>query len=93
MSIKETIEEKLMSRFAPERLEVINESHRHAGHQPQFNGEGETHFRVRLVANAFSGMSRVERHRTINELLADELAAGVHALAVEPAAPEEQVRW
>lgn len=93
MSIKETIEEKLMSRFAPERLEVINESHRHAGHQHQFNGEGETHFRVRLVANAFSGMSRVERHRTINELLADELAAGVHALAVEPAAPEEQVRW
>ncbi len=93
MSIKETIEEKLMSRFAPERLEVINESHRHAGHQPQFNGEGETHFRVRLVANAFSGMSRVERHRTINELLADELAAGVHALAIEPAAPEEQVRW
>lgn len=93
MSIKETIEAKLMSRFAPERLEVINESHRHAGHQPQFNGEGETHFRVRLVANAFSGMSRVERHRTINELLADELAAGVHALAIEPAAPEEQVRW
>jgi len=93
MSIKETIEEKLMSRFAPERLEVINESHRHAGHQPQFNGEGETHFRVRLVANAFSGMSRVERHRAVNELLADELAAGVHALAIEPAAPEEQVRW
>ena len=93
MSIKETIEAKLMSRFAPERLEVINESHRHAGHQPQFNGEGETHFRVRLVANAFSGMSRVERHRAVNELLADELAAGVHALAIEPAAPKEQVRW
>ena len=93
MSIKEAIEAKLKGEFSPDRLEVINESHRHAGHQPQFDGEGETHFRVRIVSNAFSGMSRIDRHRAVNQILADELAAGVHALAIEPAAPGEAVRW
>ncbi len=93
MSIKETIEAKLNGRFSPERMEVINESHQHAGHQPQFDGEGETHFRVRIISAEFEGMSRIERHRAVNDLLADELAAGVHALAVEPAAPGENVRW
>ncbi|MEX0344560.1 MAG: BolA family protein [Rhizobiaceae bacterium] len=93
MSIKETIEAKLNGRFSPERMEVINESHQHAGHQPQFDGEGETHFRVRIISAEFDGMSRIERHRAVNDLLADELAAGVHALAVEPAAPGENVRW
>lgn len=93
MSIKEAIETKLVERFAPERLEVINESHQHAGHQPQFDGEGETHFRVRIVSDAFSGMTRINRHRAVNDLLADELAAGVHALAIEPCAPGENVRW
>ena len=93
MSIKETIETKLKGRFSPERMEVINESHQHAGHQPQFDGEGETHFRVRIISAEFDGMSRIERHRAVNDLLADELAAGVHALAVEPAAPGESVRW
>lgn len=93
MSIKEAIETKLKTRFAPERMEVINESHQHAGHQPQFDGEGETHFRVRVISQAFADMSRIDRHRAVNEALADELAAGVHALAIEPAAPGENVRW
>lgn len=84
---------KLNARFAPERMEVINESHQHAGHQPQFDGEGETHFRVRVISGAFTDMSRIERHRAVNEALAEELAAGVHALAIEPAAPGENVRW
>lgn len=93
MSIKETIEAKLKGRFSPERMEVINESHQHAGHQPQFDGEGETHFRVRIISAEFDGMSRIARHRAVNDLLAEELATGVHALAVEPAAPGENVRW
>ena len=94
MSIKEAIETKLIETFAPERLEVINESHQHAGHQGgRMDGTGETHFRVRIVAAAFSGMNRIDRHRAVNELLAGELAAGVHALAIEPAAPGENVRW
>ncbi|MBU0583068.1 MAG: BolA family transcriptional regulator [Alphaproteobacteria bacterium] len=100
MSIQATIEEKLQRAFSPERMQVVNESHLHAGHHHEdsghhatFDGSGETHFRVRLVAPAFSGMSRIERHRAVNTLLADELEAGVHALAIEPAAPGEQTRW
>lgn len=94
------IESKLAAAFAPERLKIINESHLHAGHhhtesdhQATFDGSGETHFRVRIVSPAFAGMSRIERHRAVNELLADELKAGVHALAIEPAAPGEATRW
>lgn len=101
MSIKSAMEEKLTAALAPERLEIVNESHLHAGHHHSapghdsetFDGSGETHFRVRVVAAAFAGMSRIERHRRINELLADEIAAGVHALAIEPAAPGEKTRW
>jgi len=100
MSIQTDIEEKLQREFSPERLSVINESHLHAGHHHEesghhskFDGSGETHFRVRLVSAAFAGKSRIERHRAVNELLADELRAGVHALAIEPAAPGEQTRW
>lgn len=100
MSIQATIESKLRAAFAPERLEVVNESHLHAGHHHEesghhatFDGSGETHFRVRIVAPAFTSMSRIERHRAVNTALADELAAGVHALAVEPAAPGEKTRW
>lgn len=100
MSIQAQMEIKLKAAFSPERLDVINESRLHAGHQHieddhigEFDGAGETHFRVRIVAVAFSAMSRVERHRAVNAALADELKAGVHALAVEPAAPGEMVRW
>ncbi|MFC3074894.1 BolA family protein [Shinella pollutisoli] len=93
MSIRTSIEEKLTAAFAPERLEVINESGLHVGHQPGFDGEGETHMRVRIVAPAFAGMGRVARHRAINDLLTSEFDAGLHALAVEAAAPGEPVRW
>ncbi|ESY96645.1 BolA family transcriptional regulator [Mesorhizobium australicum] len=100
MSIQATMEDKLNRAFSPERLVILNESHLHAGHHhvesghhAEFDGTGETHFRVRIVSANFVGMSRVERHRAVNELLADELKAGVHALAIEPTAPGEQTRW
>ncbi|MCV0394479.1 MAG: BolA family transcriptional regulator [Rhizobiaceae bacterium] len=93
MSIQQAIESKLAAAFRPERLSVINESHLHAGHQESFDGTGETHFRVRIVAAAFAEMNRIERHRAVNAALAQELAAGVHALAIEPAAPGEPTRW
>lgn len=93
MSIRSSIEDKLTAAFAPERLDVINESGLHAGHQPGFDGEGETHMRVRIVAPAFAGLGRVARHRAINDLLKAEFDAGLHALAVEAAAPGEPVRW
>jgi BolA protein len=100
MSMQARIEAKLTEAFSPERLAVINESHLHAGHhhtergqEETFDGTGETHFRVRIVAGAFAGKSRIDRHRAVNALLADELKAGVHALAIEPAAPGETTRW
>ena len=100
MSIQSAIETKLKAALRPERLVVINESHLHAGHhhaegghEGVFDGTGETHFRVRVVSAAFAGMSRIERHRRVNDLLAEEIAAGVHALAIEPAAPGEPTRW
>ncbi|MEI2299453.1 BolA family protein [Ensifer sp. MJa1] len=93
MSLTDRIEKKLIEAFHPERLVVINESHLHAGHQPGFDGGGESHMRVRIVSSAFTGMSRVDRHRAINALLKPELDAGLHALAVEPAAPGEPTRW
>lgn len=99
MSTRATIEAKLTDAFAPEALAVIDESHLHAGHHhadsdhhAAFDGSGETHFRVRLVSDAFAGKSRIERHRAINQVLRDELAAGVHALAIEAAAPGEPTR-
>lgn len=92
MSVKSSIAGKLEAAFSPERLEVINESHLHAGHHGH-DGEGETHMRVRIVSAAFTGMGRVARHRAINDLVTAEFEAGLHALAVEAAAPGEPTRW
>ncbi len=88
MSIKEIIEAKLTQALSPVSLTVLDESEKHRGHGGWREG-GETHFRVQIVAAAFSGMNRVGRHRAVNDLLADELANGVHALAIEVRAPEE----
>jgi BolA protein len=96
LSIQKAIEAKLAAVLKPDRLVVINESHMHAGHGhggETFDGRGETHFRVRIVAASFAGMSRIERHRLVNSVLKEELSAGVHALAIEPAAPGEATRW
>lgn len=79
------IEAKLKSAFSPTRLEVIDESHRHAGHAGA-RPEGETHFRVVLRAQAFAGKSRVEQHRLVNATLAEELRTRVHALSIDAGA-------
>jgi BolA family transcriptional regulator, general stress-responsive regulator len=86
--MKSLLEDKLREAFAPESLSVVDESHLHAGHSGARPG-GETHFRVTIVASAFSGKGRVERHRLVNTALAAELAGGVHALAVHASAPGE----
>jgi BolA family transcriptional regulator, general stress-responsive regulator len=88
MQIRDRIAGKLTKAFAPERLEVVDDSHRHAGHAGARPG-GETHFNVHIVSQAFQGKSRLERHRMINETLASELRDGVHALAIRAAAPGE----
>jgi BolA protein len=92
MSIQHNIEEKLSKHFVPERLAVINESHLHAGHRPDEEGP-ETHMRIRIVSEKFSKMNRVARHRAINHVLEAEFKSGLHALAIEAAAPGESVRW
>jgi BolA family transcriptional regulator, general stress-responsive regulator len=88
MATRDAIMEKLHKAFAPESLDVEDESHLHAGHAGHRPG-GETHFRVYIVSAAFRGKSRVERHRMINAALAAELSGGVHALAIHAAAPGE----
>ena len=88
MATRDIIAEKLTKAFAPANLKVIDESHQHAGHAGHREG-GETHFRVYIVAEAFRGKSRLERHRMVNETLVAELNGGVHALAIHAAAPGE----
>ncbi len=87
-SIAERITRKLTEAFAPQELKVIDESHQHQGHGGWREG-GETHFRVNIVSEAFSGKSRLERHRLVNAALAQELADRVHALAIAAKAPGE----
>ncbi|MBG6207679.1 BolA protein [Labrenzia sp. EL_126] len=88
MSTKDTISAKLTAEFSPVYLNVIDESENHRGHGGWREG-GETHFRVQISANAFEGMNRVARHRAIHEILAEELADSVHALALEIRTPDE----
>ena len=80
------MKDKLTRAFAPQSLEVIDESHLHAGHAGA-RPEGETHFRIRIVSESFAGKSRIDAHRLINATLADELRTRVHALAVHASAP------
>jgi BolA protein len=90
MSLQSRMREKLMVSLGPTRLDVVNESHQHAGHASS-PGTGESHFRVLIVSADFAGKSRVERHRMINDLLQDELRDGVHALAIKALAPGEPI--
>jgi len=82
MPVRDAIVAKLSSKFAPSTLEVIDESARHQGHAGS-RPEGETHFRIRIVADSLAGKSRIAQHRAIMETLDHELQNGVHALAIE----------
>ena len=86
MTVAETIRQKLEARFAPSRLEIVDESHRHAGHAGA-RPEGETHFAVTIVSPVFNGLGRVARQRLVYETLAEELATRVHALSLKATAP------
>ena len=88
MQTADIMSRKLTEAFAPQSLEVVDESHQHEGHAGHRPG-GQTHFRVYIVSDAFKGKSRIERHRMVNALLAGELADGVHALAIHATAPGE----
>ena len=91
MSVAAIIRRKLTERFAPIRLEIEDESHRHIGHEGARPG-GETHFAVTIVSAAFLGHSRVARQRLVYQALAEELATRIHALSLTTLAPEEDRR-
>ena len=88
MPVAHQIREKLMSALHPEHLEIVDESHRHAGHVGA-RPSGETHFRVEVVAAVFQGKSRLERQRLVYALLKDEMAQQIHALSLVTRAPGE----
>jgi len=86
--VKVEIERKLLSALAPSRLRVVDESSLHAGHHGHRPGQ-ETHFKVEVVSEHFAGLSRLARHRRVNELLSKELSEGVHALSIDAKSPSE----
>jgi BolA protein len=82
------IASRLASALDPSQLEVINDSHHHAGHMGD-NGTGESHFTVLVESAAFEGLNRVQRQRMVNHALADLLESRIHALAIRASAPGE----
>ncbi|MEM9840635.1 MAG: BolA family protein [Pseudomonadota bacterium] len=86
--VSDTIERKLTEAFAPEVLEVVDQSHLHAGHAGAPEG-GESHFRVKIISAQFEGKNRLARQRSVNVVLKDELAGPVHALSVQALTPGE----
>ncbi len=82
------IRTRLVQALAPAEIEIADDSARHAGHAGARPG-GESHFTVRIIAAAFQGLSRIERHRRVHALLAEELAGPVHALSLVMLTPDE----
>jgi BolA family transcriptional regulator, general stress-responsive regulator len=81
MAVKDEIEARLKAAFAPERLEVVNDSHRHAGHSGD-DGTGESHFSILIRSQVLAPMARVARHRAVHAALGD-LNQRVHAIALD----------
>jgi len=88
MTVAERMKVKLTEALAPTDLEIVDDSHRHVGHAGH-DGRGESHFRLRIVARAFEGRTRVDRQRLVYGVLAEELADRVHALSLTTLTPEE----
>ncbi len=90
MTVEQQIRETLIVALEPIRLDVINESHLHAGHAGS-PGTGSSHFRVLVVSQRFAGQSRIARHRLVNDALGDLLRDKIHALAIKAYAPGEPI--
>ncbi|MBB4305672.1 BolA protein [Rhodobium orientis] len=90
--MRDKIEAKLKLALRPESIRVEDESAKHAGHIERHghaDPDGDTHFRVWIVSDMFAGKSRVECHRMITDLLAEEFDAGLHALAIHSSTPAQ----
>ena len=88
MRVVERIERKIAKALVPVRLEIVDQSHLHAGHVGA-RPEGETHFLAEIVSTAFDGKSRIARQRMVYALLAEELAGPIHALELKTLTPSE----
>lgn len=84
----ERIRDQLYEEFSPTVLDVRDDSGRHRGHMGA-RPEGETHFSITIVSEAFSAMSKLQRHRAINAALKGEFSSGLHALSITARAPGE----
>ena len=91
MTVAETIRTKLQAAFAPQTLVVADDSAKHKGHAGWREG-GETHFTVTVVSSAFQGLTRIDRHRRVHDVLDAELKGRVHALALTLLTPEEAAK-
>lgn len=90
MAMAERIRASLTAALAPERVELVDESALHAGHAAMKGlPAGETHFRLLVISGRFKGLNRVQRQRLVYQTLADEMASGIHALAITALAPGE----
>jgi BolA family transcriptional regulator, general stress-responsive regulator len=90
-AVETAMRAQLLAALEPTRLEVINESHLHAGHRSS-PGTGDSHFRLVVVSQKFTGLSRVARQRLVNQALASLIGTPIHALAMETLAPGEEPR-
>ncbi len=86
--VAETMRKKLEAALSPERLEIVDDSESHRGHGGYREG-GESHFNMEIIAEAFTGASRVARQRMVFDVLGEELAGPVHALSLRCIAPGE----
>jgi BolA protein len=91
MTRAERLERALAAALDPVSIAVADESQRHAGHAGA-RAEGETHYAVAIVSQRFAGMTRVQRHRLVHEIVHDEFENGLHALSLKLLAPEEAAR-
>ena len=89
--VRDTIQAKLETGLTPDTLEIVDESHLHAGHSGAREG-GESHFRVSVVSREFAGKGRIERQRLVYELLSEEMAGPVHALSLTTLSPGESAK-
>lgn len=88
MRVANQIRSKLTAALQPSRLEIVDESHRHKGHAGA-RPNGETHFLVEIVSDAFRGKTRLERQRLVYAALAEEMSQDIHALSLVTRAPDE----
>jgi BolA protein len=86
-SRNERLADRLTSALEPEHLDIVDDSHRHAGHAGAADGRG--HFTVLIVSARFAGLGTLRRHRLVYEAVGDMLTTDIHALSIQAIAPGE----